>query len=251
MSERETRDEGRRASSLSALMEHAGYIFAGAVHGLGTTIAGVPTERAAVVRVTSPLRGPELLTAYVGRDVTVELLAPGKPGPHREAVFFASGLVYGLGLRLRELGHRPIGDLVRLRQEIAEAAEQSVDQRLRRRLADAHAVVAGRVVQTTEVLPRDRRPREHSPRWIEAIIMVDRSLRGARDAKSAVVLFVGSRHIAWRKAPKLHVGQAGVWILQQRMVSELGREVFVVEDPLDSWPPEGIGRIRILLSENG
>jgi hypothetical protein len=64
-----------------------------------------------------------------------------------------------------------------------------------------------------------------------------------------VVLSAGSRHVAWRNAPKLRVGQSGVWILHEEMIDELDQEALVLVDPLDSWPLEQLRRIQALLGE--
>lgn len=253
MSHDETGRGEPTASDVAALVRQAGFIFAGTVQQLGaTTIAGIPAERAVVVRVNSPLQAPALLDAYVGRDVTVELRAPDELSVGDEAVFFAGSWIYGQSIALREIGHwLSRGDLDRIRRNIVEATERLVDEELRRRLADAVAVVAGRVAQTGEVGPRDEREpeREHDPRWVEAVIAIDSLLRGRREERSVVVLYAGSRHVAWRNAPKLRVGQSGIWILHEDRIAEPDREALVLVDPRDSWPPEQLGRIQALLSE--
>jgi hypothetical protein len=231
----------------------AGIIFAGTVRKLGAaTIERIPSERTAVVRVDSPLHAPVLLEAYVGRDITVELRKPGELSVDDEVVFFANGWIYGESIALRELGHWPIrGDLARVRRKVVEARERFADEELRRRLADAVAVVAGRVVQTAAVVPRNgcEPKREHDPGWVEAVIAVDLVLRGPPDETSVLVLFAGSRDVAWRNAPKLHVGQSGIWVLHEEMIDDLDREALVLVDPRDSWPPEQLGRIQARLNE--
>jgi hypothetical protein len=241
------------SSDLEALVQHAGFIFAGTVRQVGAaTFAGVPAEGAAVVRVDAPLQAPMLLHAYLGRDITLDLHASDELGVGDEAVFFASGSVYGQSIALRELGHVPItGDLADIRRYVVEAGEKLTEDTLRRRLADAVAVVAGRVAQTAEVNRRDEREpaSEHDPRWFEAVIAIDVALRGIGAEKSVLVLFAGSRHVAWRKAPKLHVGHAGVWILHEDTVEGLGRKALVLVDARDSWPREWLRRIQVLLGE--
>jgi hypothetical protein len=251
MSQDEMRDAGpQAASSAEDLVQRAGFIFAGTVQRLGAaTIAGVPAESAAVVRVDSPLAAPALLEGYVGHDVTVRLRAPDGLQEGDEAVFFASGWVYGRGIALRELGHWPIsGNLVRLRQEVVEAQERLASTELRRRLADAVAVVMGRVVQTARVESDDEHEpeREHDPRWVVAVIAVDLVLLGAQDQTSVVVLFAGSHDAKWRAAPKLRVGQSGIWILREAPIEGLDRAALVLVDPRDSQPPERLGRIQAL-----
>jgi hypothetical protein len=243
----------RTPSDPEGFVPQAGIIFAATVRQLGAaTIERIPAERTAVVRVDSPLHVPQLLEAYVGRDVTVELRAPGELRVDDEVVFFANGWIYGESIALRELAHWPIrGDLGGVRRKVAEARERLADEEVRRRLADAAAVVAGRVAATAAVVPRNGREakREHDPRWVEAVIAVDSVLRGPAVEKSLLVLFAGSRDVAWRNAPKLHVGQSGVWILHEETIKELGREALVLVDPRDSWPPERLGRIQALLNE--
>jgi hypothetical protein len=244
---------GELASSVpEALVQQAGFIFAGTVQQLGAaTVAHLPAERTAVVRVDSPVQAPALLQAFVGRDITVELRSSDELSVGDDVVFLACGWVYGPSIALRELAHWPIGgDLIRIRRDVVEATERLADEALRRRLTNAVAVVAGRVAQIAEV-PRDEREpeRERDPQWIEAVIAVDLVLRGSRDETSVVVLSAGSRHVAWRNAPKLRVGQSGVWILHEEMIDELDQEALVLVDPLDSWPLEQLRRIQALLGE--
>lgn len=255
MSQHEPRGARREASSAAeALVQQAGFIFAGTVQRLGAvTMAGIPTERAAVVRVDSPLSASALLQAQVGRDLTVELRAPEELAAGQQAVFFADGWVYGQSIALRQVGHWPISDnLTRLRQDVVEARQRLADGEIQRRLAGAKVVVAGTVAQTAEITRDEGAPeREHDPRWVEAVIAVDLVLRGTPEAKSVVVLFAGSRHIAWRDAPKLSVGQSGIWILREDTIAELDRAVLVLVDPRDSWPLERLWHIQALLGGIG
>lgn len=256
MSQDEMRDTGPPAASgAEDLVQQAGFIFAGTVQRLGAaTMSGVPAERTAVVRVDSPLAAPALLEGYVGQDVTVRLRAPEGLEEGDEAVFFASGLVYGHSIALRELGHWPIrGNLIRLRQDVVEAQERLARIELQRRLADAVAVVMGRVVQTAPIKSDDEHEpeREHDPRWVEAVIAIDLVLRGAQDQTSVVVLFAGSRDAKWRAAPKLQVGQSGIWILREAPIEGLDRAALVLVDPRDAQPPERLGRIQASLGETG
>jgi hypothetical protein len=241
------------SADLETLVRQAGFIFVGSVQQLGTaTVAGIPAERAALVRVKAPLQAPPLMRDYVGRDVTVELRALDELRVGDEAVFFTRGWVYAQSIALRELGHRPIrGDLDVVRRNVIDVRERIADEDLRRRLGDAVAVVAGRVVHTAKVALRDvgAPEREHDPQWFEAVIAVDSVLLGALDRKSVVVLFASSRDVKWRNAPKLHVGQSGIWLLHEEAPKELEWEAFVLVDPRDSWPLEQLGRIKALLSE--
>jgi hypothetical protein len=240
------------SSELDALVQQAGFIFVGTVRQLGAaTIAGVPSERAAVVRVDAPLQAPTILHSYLGQEITLDLRESHELAAGDEAVFFANGWLYGQSIALRELAHRLIkGDVGDIRREVVEAGERLANEELKRRLVDAVAVVAGRVAQVAEVIQREREPeREHDPHWFEAVIAIDLALRGMKDRKSVLVLFAGSRHIAWRKALKLHVDQAGLWILHEDTIEELGREALVLLNPRDFWPPDRLGQIQALLSQ--
>jgi hypothetical protein len=256
MSQNEIGQSAEEASSNpEALVGQAGFIFSGTVTKLGATnMAGVPLgEETAVVRVKSFVRGPALLEAYVGKDITVKVLDPHQLSVGQDLVFFANSWVYGKSIALREVGRWAIrGDLTHLRQKIVEVEQQLADQKLERYLADAALVISGRVAQIAEVARREGSPeREHDPEWTEAVIVVEHVLarrQGSRDeGKSEVVLFAASRDIAWRRAPKLHEGQTGVWILHRIKIKELDREEYVVLDSLASWPREQLDRIKDLI----
>ena len=243
------------ASTLEALVRQAGFIFSGTVTALGATnMAGVPLgEESAVVRVKSIVRGPTLLEAYVGKDITVQVLDPHQLSVGQDLVFFANSWVYGQSIALREVGHWAIEeDLTHLRQKIVEVEQQLADQKLERHLADAALVISGRVAQIADVARHEGRPkREHDPEWTEAVIVVEhvmaRRQGSGEEGKSEVVLFAASRDIAWRRAPKLYEGQTGVWILNRVKIKELDREEYVVLDSLASWPREQLDHIKGLI----
>jgi hypothetical protein len=239
---------------LPDLVQHAGFIFAGTVQQLGGSTERIPVNRATIVRVNATIEAPPILHNWIGRDITIGLRAPEALKAGDSAIFFAASWVYGEGLALRELSHRALThDISQVRQQIIESRERLANEDLRQRLRSATLVVFGRVAQVAEAasLEKEGPEREHDPRWLEAILAVEIVLRGKRDTKSVAVLFAGSNHIAWREAPKVRVGQNGLWILHENQIGKAKRNVFVLDDSRDLHNSDELARIQALLHEIG
>jgi hypothetical protein len=132
---------------------------------------------------------------------------------------------------------------------------------LQQHLAEADAVIAGTVTGVT--LPEQEVRRltaaaegvgrpvtEHDPDWREATIQVG-SVEKGDVPQQTTVLFPASMDVAWYRAPKLHAGQKGVFVLHQRDVPELDRSGLVALHPDDYHPPEQLSSIRSLMRGGG
>ena len=198
-------------SPIEALTRQSQLVFEGTVVRVGEpNITAVrPAADLAVVRIDAIVDGPHRLAEFTGHEVTVKLAGPARAG--ERAVFFTRTWLYSESLGLVEVGRTAPGSAVRA--QVAAARRRIADEEMRRRVDDASLVVAGRVVETRAAQGVERRRGEHEPVWREAVIEVDRVLKGSLEGRRAVVLYPTSSDLAWRNVPKLDIGWDGIWLL--------------------------------------
>jgi hypothetical protein len=130
----------------------------------------------------------------------------------------------------------------------------------RQHLAEADAVIVGTVtmvglpeqeIQRLTTSEGPGRPlSEHDPVWREATIHVGSVLKGAV-AQQTTVVFPASVDVAWYRAPKLQVGQKGIFALHQQDIPALQRSGFVALHPDDYYPLAQLSAVQSLLREEG
>ena len=102
------------------------------------------------------------------------------------------------------------------------------------RFTAADVVVSGRVGEVRADAPRGPRRKvplpitEHDPQWREAIVEVTAVHKGRRVPRSIRVRFPASTDVAWARAPKLHAGQHGTFLLKR---DAAGYTIIDVADP--------------------
>lgn len=228
------------AVSVDALTRQAQLIFEGTVTradaaNVSAVKAGPDT---AVVRIDEILRAPGAIGKFAGHEVTVKIGAPVKAGDR--AVFFTREWLYGESLALIEVGRTAPGAAVRA--EVAATRRLMDDEDLQGRLDRAVVIVAGRVVATRPAAGREKHGHsEHDALWREAVIAVDRVLKGTAGAESRVVfLYPASHDVAWFGAPKPEVGWDGVWLLEK---SPLFPDALAMASPLSLMPRESLAAV--------
>jgi hypothetical protein len=182
--------------------------------------ADVPASpTTAVVELVDLMRPdpPGLLADFVGRRVTVDL-SRGDLAAGEMAIFFTRLWQLGEGLALVELDRRPVGATAAAGDRVRADLAAADDQRLAQRLEAAEMVVVGKVVgmRAAAAGPSTGPVTEHDPQWMEAVVEVERRLKGPATAAASsqvVVRFPGSRDVAWRYAPRLEIGQEGLFLL--------------------------------------
>jgi hypothetical protein len=200
---------------VEALTQESQFIFRGTVvrPGAANVAAVQAGPETAVVRVDEVVDGPRFLLGFTGLEVTVKLASPGSVTKGEQAVFFTRGWLYGESLAVVELGRMSPGS----EKKVAAARLRIADRELQTRLDGAVLVVAGRVIETRPAAVKARGG-EHDPLWREAVIAVDRVLKGAA-AGQVVLLYPASRDRLWAGAPKPEAGWDGVWLLERGAVA--------------------------------
>ena len=233
------------------LITQARMVFRGTVVRLNAaTMSEVPlAANTAIVRIDEPIRVPDVVGDLSGQEITVQLQEGTATKEGDEAVFFVNPWLYGESMAALEVGRstrRTASD--QLREQIDTMTSQQDDDGLRQRLADAEAIVSGRVHNVKPLENSGPPPiTEHDPDWWEASISVDTLIKGDVATTSVQVLFPHSMDVLWYGAPKLAVGQEGIWLLQRRHVAEIGAMTFAVVDALDAHPKSAEERIRSLM----
>jgi len=208
----------------------ATFVFDGTVRRTMRTGRGRP--RRATVRVDAIVRAPAPLVDLVGQTVIVEL-ATGRVHPGRRR-FFTTPVMFSETVVVRA---------ERARQAPRSGNKPLTDRRassaLLRRVNAADVIISGRVIGTHRpssgrrraIAPSGAPPvTEHEPRWAEAAISVTAVHKGERVGRVLRVRFPASYDVAWARAPKLHRGQRGVFLLKRA-----GR-AFTALDPADVQP---------------
>ena len=251
-------------SPLEDLARQSRFIFRGTVEKLGAaTMTGVPvSDTTAVVKVDEVILAPQMLRNLTGKDITVQLREPQQGDEQRHAVFFTEPWLYGEGVAVKEIGRQALGPRAgeaergRLRGQLSEIIERLPDEELRRHLGEVDAVVIGQVCNARPLEFRARVPAtEHDPQWWEAVLSVESVEKGDVPRPTFPVLFASSMDVMWARAPKLRIGQEGVWLLhRQRQTAEESEapllplpSAHVVIHPLDAQPRDQADRIRRLI----
>ena len=196
-----------------------------------------PSSQTAVVRVDEVLKGPKAFYAYREKTITVRLLKAGSVKPDQHIVFCANGWLYGKGIAVVETGSFT-GNVGRIRKQIRENEDDASLKALRERVVSAGLVVSGSVVQLREAkeLTQTRVLSEHNPLLWQAVVRIDKVLRGRHRGKTVTVTFPTSKDVQWRDKPRLEAGQEGVWLLRRGETPTLAKSLYTALDPLDAQP---------------
>src|SRR5213593_1263621 len=98
---------GGRMPARSAKEQQARFVFRGTVQKLNaSTIPDAEgAARAAVVRVDEVIRAPEALSQYSGHEITVDLAGRQKLKAGQQAIFYASGWIFGDSIAVQATDH--------------------------------------------------------------------------------------------------------------------------------------------------
>ena len=111
-------------------------------------------------------------------------------------------------------------------------------------LTEAELVVSGKV--TKVVTPPATLFDDPGPQWRRATVKVLRVLKGHPQPGTVSFIFIGSSTDGNEEAPKVKVGQSGVWLLTRG--SGQVRELMMLSS-FDSQPPEAEAYLKELLAE--
>jgi hypothetical protein len=242
--------------SVHEFTKQAGFIFEGTVRRTGAaTSPGIEaTPTTAVVSVDKVLKGPQVLSRFAGREITVTFGGRDGVPVGARAVFFTNGLHYGEGLAVRAAGYID-ADGTEVEREVHEAMERAHDDELLDRLRSARLVVLGDVIRVAPYEHRERIGTEHDPEWWECVIEVASAEKGSvnpdkkKPGKAHITAFFAhSTDVAWYRSPKLDVGDRGVFILHEGEFRKRRLPGPSILLPLDFRPLSDLERLRALVA---
>ena len=243
----------RPAPSAASLAGESNFIFRGTVSKLqaSTVDAVAARPNTDVVHVEEMLAGADTAGDFTGQDITVILRQPQSVKVGDNLVFFSNVVAYGKSIAVQEVGHVSGNSAASSRGQIAQAVQQRPERELQKRLARANLVVTGKVVSYKPVTEREGRSpsSEHEPQWFQAEIAVESTEKGTAPGSTVVAYVPVSDDIRWYRAPKLQVGQQGVFLLYQMEIPELKTRGLVPETSADVQPISERDRIRSLVKQ--
>ena len=251
---------------MAALPKHlvgeAGLIFEGTITRVqATTTSAMPTTPdMAVVRINKILKGPAVFAKFAGREITIQLQRPGTAQPDQRAVYFTTGVHFGDGVVVKELGRHEIHG-PEFEADVDAAMTDLHEDELVTRLRHAELIVSGVAIRVGPVQTSytPSRVSEHDPDWWECLIKFDNIIkgttrpagRGGRVEHEVVTHFAHSTDIVWYKSPKFNEGDTGIWLLHGSSVRDVLTPGLVTDHPLDFHPLSRIDHIRGLHERRG
>lgn len=250
------------------LLEKSSIVFIGTVTTVGqVSFSGVPkSDRTVVVRVDTVVDKPAAIALKAGDSVTIEVkdAAPFRAGV--QATFYAEGWILGEGLAVREVGHEVsparlgAAEMSRKQAEFSQIRKKRVDAALSARLRTADVLVFGRVLRVRKrtmpamAVQPSRRITEHDPNWQEAVIKVEREIKGAQAGQEIIVRFPGTLDVAWADFPKFKEGQERTFILRRDTFSGIPKamlagvevDAYIARSSEDVLPKEELERVKRL-----
>jgi hypothetical protein len=86
-----------------------------------------------------------------------------------------------------------------------------------------------------------RRGTEHDPVWWEAVIAVDRVVKGDPRTARVVLLYPTSEDISWHGALKPQTGQDGVWLLEP---SPAAAGMYIARTPMNLMARQDLAAVE-------
>ena len=146
------------AASIREMADEASFIFEGTLRRTGavTSSALQPAADMAVVHIGRILKGPPALASFSGHEVTVQLRQPGPAEHGRNFTFSTTGLHFGDGRAVREVGRIDTSG-PEVEKEVHEAEHERQNELLLSRLRDAEIVVGAKRSAPLPIRRRTRR----------------------------------------------------------------------------------------------
>jgi hypothetical protein len=225
----------------------APFIFAGRVRALGeNNLRGIqPIATHALVEVEEVIVAPATLGDLRGRVATVVLARPAKKGGRY--TWWATSWIFGRELGVIEIARADGIAAKEVADTIIDARLRAFDERILARITGAEIVVAG-TVDSVEELGVDGIA--EGTTWRRAAVRVATVVKG-EGAAEVIIQFPGAGSPRWAYAPRLVVGQEGIWLLRRpsqdpRMRSVKADGAWVGLDPEDAHASSGLARIEAL-----
>ena len=232
-------------------------IFKGTIVALDSNVDSIDaSDNPVTVRVDDVKVGTDQIQknfgSLVGKQLTAIWDPTAKGAMQRRvgvsAVFFVNPLLYEKNIAVTAVGVADNQTVKNLPKRLGDAIEQKKKIALSTALRGADRVVTG-IVQEIRPLPEEKLAglrsvangydlySEHSPRWREAVILVQSSLKGDQSEKMLLVIFPSTEDLMWENSPKFKKDQRGTWLLHSKtQLSEEQAKVLLTQEQFHGQP---------------
>jgi hypothetical protein len=231
-------------SMIASLVDGTTIIFRGTVRALSaSTMREVwANDSVAIVRVDKVLYAMPDLGDLTGTELTLRWSGASKVAVGEQAIFFTNPWIYGTRIAVSELGRAELSE----ERDVLSEIENKPSRQLAARLDDTELLIAGKV-EKVEPSGVEEPISHHSPGWMRAKLQVESVEKGKLAAKQVDVLFPSASDVKWRWAPRLQVGQEGVFLLQRGQGPYAPSDAYTIIDPRDVHPRKALSQIKKLL----
>ena len=225
----------------------ASYVFLGTVEAASaSTVQGLAgSEETYSVRVEEIRYQAGSFTDQTGKPLTLLAGATSLVEGERY-IFHTEPFLFGKSLAAQLLAAEPSTD-----REGGRAIVNLSEKRLLERVGLADLIVVGHVEEVQLLGPAPEADSEHHPELHTARIQVEKAVKGARAVGEVEAVFAASIDVQWYRAPKLGVGDRGVFLLHvadaDLAVSGVSPGQLTVFHPLDFQPADRLTQIEELL----
>ena len=205
--------------------------------------AGV--DNTIVVKVDEVIEAPKLLGALKDKQITVQVEDVDQSRVGEQAVFYTKGWLLGDGIAVIEISRSTSEDVSSARKKVEETKILKKKKALKERISLADIIVTGSILKVSDPMPpgKDQIVTEHEPQWREAVLQVDKVLKGSTGDKELTLLFPGTMDVAWVGAPRFKANQTGIFLLKR--VKD--KNAVTALNPLDFHTKDQRDRITKLL----
>jgi hypothetical protein len=222
---------------LQKWVDHSALIFTGKLLSLGSNVDSIDIKDGAmIVKVERVESGndEENFGSLVGKELTV-IVDPSsriqRPKEGISVVFFVNPLLYERNIAVTATAIADKKAAPDFSKQLSAAVQRKKEKPLKDAIKSSSAIVSG-TVQEIRSLPETKlRPlrsfanghdifSEHSPRWKEALILVQSVLSGDPSIKMVLVVFPSTDDRAWADSPSFRAGESGIWLLQRGEVTK-------------------------------
>ena len=232
-------------------------IFKGTIVALDSNVDSIDaSDNPVTVRVDDVKVGTDQIQknfgSLVGKQLTAIWDPTAKGATQRRvgvsAVFLVNPLLYEKNIAVTAVGVADNQTVKNLPKRLGDAIEQKKKIALSTALRNADRVVTG-IVQEIRPLPEEKLAglrsvangydlySEHSPRWREAVILVESSLKGDQSEKMLLVIFPSTEDLMWENSPKFKKDQRGTWLLHSKtQLSEEQAKVLLTQEQFHGQP---------------
>lgn len=204
---------------LDKLIPGSSFIFKAKVLLLHTnTTNEQDVSNSGVVLLNEVIEAPESLKNIVGEQITVRFNDINKVNVGDEKMFFTEPYWLGEAIGVNEKGSIIKGNKLYDNKEISlliqKAKNKQENVQLKSRLDESNLVIMGKVIKIDIPSRNTIIGTEHDPEWKEAEIQIDETLKGKSESKTLKILFASGKDIMFFQAPKLNLGDEGIFIIQ-------------------------------------